>query len=283
MKKIIQIIYKNIAKLFFGTGIGKIKIISKIYKYLTSKLKPDFIIINNIKYFLDKHDSLGLSITNIHEKTETELVKQEIHEGDYVVDVGAHIGYFSLIFSKIVGKQGKVFSFEAEPSNFEILKKNLEENNIQNVICENIAISDKIGKIKLFTSESSTGNRLFSSKGSNFIEVESNTLDNYFGTKIKNIKFIKLDIQGGEPLAIKGMEKIIENNNSLKIMLEWWPNGIKKLGENPESHLELLEGVGYQILEIDDKNRKIIPTNIKELVKKYSNTKIEDINLLCKK
>jgi len=283
MKKIIQIIYKNIAKLFFGTGIGKIKIISKVNKYFTSKLKPDFIIINNIKYFLDKHDSLGLSITNIHEKTETELVKQEIQEGDYVVDVGAHIGYFSLIFSKIVGKQGKVFSFEAEPSNFEILKKNLKENNIQNVICENIAISDKIGKIKLFTSESSTGNRLFSSKGGNFIEVESNTLDNYFGTKIKNIKFIKLDIQGGEPLAIKGMKKIIEENNSLKIMLEWWPNGIKKLGENPESHLELLEGVGYQILEIDDKNRKTIPTSIKQLVKKYSNTKIEDINLLCKK
>jgi len=283
MKKIIQIIYKNIAKLFFGTGIGKIKIISKVNKYFTSKLKPDFIIINNIKYFLDKHDSLGLSITNNHEKTETELVKQEIQEGDYVVDVGAHIGYFSLIFSKIVGKQGKVFSFEAEPSNFEILKKNLKENNIQNVICENIAISDKIGKIKLFTSESSTGNRLFSSKGGNFIEVESNTLDNYFGTKIKNIKFIKLDIQGGEPLAIKGMKKIIEENNSLKIMLEWWPNGIKKLGENPESHLELLEGVGYQILEIDDKNRKTIPTSIKQLVKKYSNTKIEDINLLCKK
>jgi FkbM family methyltransferase len=283
MKKAIQIIYKNIAKLFFGTGIGKIKIISKINKYMITKLNPNFVIIDDIKYFLDKNDSLGLSITKIHEESETKLIKKEIHEGDYVIDVGAHIGYFTLIFSKIVGEKGKVFSFEAEPSNFEILKKNLKENNIKNVICENAIISDKIGKLKLFTSDSSTGNRLFSDNKNKFIEIESNTLDNYFEKEMKKIHFVKLDIQGSEPLAIRGMEKILKKNNSLKIMLEWWPNGIKKIGEDPESHLKSLEELGYQILEIDDKNEKITPTNIEELIKKYPNKEIEDINLICKK
>lgn len=283
MKNKLQRIYKNFSKLFYGTGIGKNRIVSKTNRYFTSQLKPDFIEIDNIKYFLDKTDSLGLSISHIHEKTETDFIKKEIHEGDIVVDVGAHIGYFTLIFSKLVGDNGKVYSFEADPTNFEILMKNLEVNKIKNVTCENFAISDKNGKVKLFNANSSTANRLFSSEDENFIEIESITLDEYFQDKNMKIDFLKLDIQGAEPLAMKGMKELFKKNQPLKILLEWWPNGIKKLGEEPESHLKFLENKGYQISEIDDKNREILETNVKQLMKKYPNKQIEDINLICKK
>ena len=267
--------------LFFGTGISKNKTIHKTYSYFTKQLKPEFVEIDGLKYYLDDKDSLGLSISQTHEKTETKIVKQIVKEGDIVIDVGAHIGYYTLIFAKIVGTKGKVFAFEANKKNFDILEKNVLKNNFKNVICENMIISDKIGKVQMYSLDSSTANRLFDEGGNDKIEVDSITLDEYFKQQSKKINFIKLDIQGAEPLAIKGMNQIMENNSEIKIIQEWWPDGIKKFDIEPTEHIINLEKKGYDIIEIDDIQNKIIKTNSEKLIKKYPNKKIQDINLFC--
>jgi FkbM family methyltransferase len=281
MKKIIQTIFRKIAMLFFGTGISKNKTIHKTYSYFTKQLKPEFVEIDGLKYYLDDKDSLGLSISQTHEKTETKIVKQIVKEGDIVIDVGAHIGYYTLIFAKIVGTKGKVFAFEANKKNFDILEKNVLKNNFKNVICENMIISDKIGKVQMYSLDSSTANRLFDEGDNDKIEVDSITLDEYFKQQSKKINFIKLDIQGAEPLAIKGMNQIMENNSEIKIIQEWWPDGIKKFDIEPTEHIINLEKKGYDIIEIDDIQNKIIKTNSEKLIKKYPNKKIQDINLFC--
>ena len=281
MKKIIQKIYSKIAKLFFGTGIGKNEIVHKTYCYLTKQLKPEFVEIDGLKYYLDEKDSLGLSVSQIHEKTETQIVKQEIKKGDVVIDVGSHIGYYTLIFAKLVGNEGKVYSFEANPDNFKLLKKNNEENNFKNVICENMIISDKIGELQMYSLDSSTANRLFEEKGSKKLKVKSTSLDEYFKEKLKKIDFVKLDIQGAEPLAMKGMKKILNNNPKLKILQEWWPSAIKKLGHDPARYIMNLEQNGFEIIEIDDTKQELIKTTSKQLMKKYPNKQIEDVNLFC--
>ena len=107
--------------------------------------------------FLDKWDSLDLSINQIYNKFETEIVKNQIKESDIVIDIGAHIGYFSLIFAKLVGNNGKVFSFEPEPENYKILKKNIEINNYQNVILEQKGVSDINNSVKLYSGSTSSG------------------------------------------------------------------------------------------------------------------------------
>jgi len=267
--------------LFFGTGISKNKTIHKTYSYFTKQLKPEFVEIDGLKYYLDDKDSLGLSISQTHEKTETKIVKQIVKEGDIVIDVGAHIGYYTLIFAKIVGTKGKVFAFEANKKNFDILEKNVLKNNFKNVICENMIISDKIGKVQMYSLDSSTANRLFDEGDNDKIEVDSITLDEYFKQQSKKINFIKLDIQGAEPLAIKGMNQIMENNSEIKIIQEWWPDGIKKFDIEPTEHIINLEKKGYDIIEIDDIQNKIIKTNSEKLIKKYPNKKIQDINLFC--
>ena len=100
--------------------------------------------------FLDSVDSLRLSFNGVYEPCETEFVMNEIKKGDVVLDIGANIGYYTLIFARLVGEEGKVFAFEPDPENFALLKKNVEINGYHNVVLVQKAISNKTGKIRLF-------------------------------------------------------------------------------------------------------------------------------------
>ena len=103
--------------------------------------------------FLDSNDSLRLSINGTYSEYETDVMKKIVKKGDVDLDLGANIGYYTLIFAKIVGKNGKVFAFEPDLTNFTLLKKNVEINGYKNVVLINKAVSDKTGKLKLFLNE----------------------------------------------------------------------------------------------------------------------------------
>ena len=92
-----------------------------------------------------------------------------------------------------------------------------------------------------------------------------------------------MDISGAEPRVIKGMNSILNKNTSLKIQQEWWPNAIRTHGFEPDSHLKLLTQMGYKIYEIDGANNKLNLATSDDLMKKYPNSKLEDINIFCKK
>jgi FkbM family methyltransferase len=258
---------------------------------MNNQLHPEFVEIDGNKIYLDESDSLFLSSSILHEKTIVDLVKNEIKKGDVVIDIGAHIGYYTVLFAKLVGPEGRVFAFEASPTNFEILKKNVDVNGYQNVTLNNKAVSDKDGKLTLYiTGRTSTENFLFkpenfigSSKIKDTIEIDSITLDDYFRDFKGQINFLKMDISGAEPRVIKGMGSILSKNDSLKIQQEWWPNAIRTHGIEPESHLKLLTQMGYKIYEIDGANNKLNLVTSDYLMKTYPNSKLEDINIFCKK
>lgn len=291
MKKLLFSLYNKTIKLFYGSNLSKYGIVRNTSRYINNQLHPDFVEIEGNKIYLDENDSLFLSSSMMHEKTIVNLVKNEIKKGDVVIDIGAHIGYYTVLFAKLVGPEGKVFAFEASPTNFEILKKNISVNGYKNVILNNKAVSDKNGKLTLYiTGRTSTENFLFkpenftnSSKIKQTVEIDSITLDDYFQDFDGEINFLKMDISGAEPRVMKGMSSILNKNNSLKIQQEWWPNAIRTHGFEPDSHLKLLTEMGYKIYEIDGAKNKLNLATIEELMKKYPNPKLEDINIFCKK
>ena len=271
-----------------GYGLGKHPFFRPIFKKIHQNLKPDFVIIQNQKMFLDPKDSLQLSLNGVYGEFETEIVKNEIKSNDVVIDIGAHIGYFTLLFAMLVGPKGKVFSFEPEPKNFELLKKNVEINDYDNVITERKIVSDKNEKCTLYTFETSSGaNRIYKPNNKSNpkpIEVDSISLDEYFKNSefLKKIKFIKIDVEGAEILILKSMKSLLKENNDVKLLLEFNPDFLSEIGSKESDFFDILHSENFSIFFIDGKHHKLIPLNFSTDLdpKLFKN---ETVNLFCKK
>jgi len=200
MRKMLLAMYKKGIKILSGHGIENFYSVKVAHNFVISHLKSTFAEVDGHKMFLDSKDSLNLSINGVYEPFETELVKKEIKKGDVVLDIGANIGYYTLIYAKLVGEEGKVFAFEPDPDNFALLKKNVEINGYRNVILAQKAVSNKTGKIRLYLSEVNKGDhRIYDSHdGRKSIEIETIRLDDYFKNYNVRIDFIKMDVQGAE-------------------------------------------------------------------------------------
>lgn len=249
---------KKVTKTLEGTGIGKIKPLFKIYAFLLSYLKPRMVVTEGSKMYLDKNDSLLLSVYPNFEPAETKLIKRWVKSGMVVVDAGAHIGYFTLLMAKLVGQTGKVHSFEPGKENFTLLKKNVQVNNYKNVVLNQTALSNKVGKVRLYISDDNPqDHRIIGNERSKKYEVvETTTLDRYFGNSGK-VEFVKMDIQGAEVLALEGGRRLLSNNKGLKMIIEFWPFVLKRGGVDSKKFFDKLQTVGLVKL-IDERDGKLI-------------------------
>jgi FkbM family methyltransferase len=286
IKKKILKTYKKSLKKFGGHKLTRNGLIKKSFNvvnsFAISQLNESKIIINNQIMYLDEKDSLQLNFNGNFEPVETEIVKKEIKENDIVLDVGANIGYYSLIFAQLIGKSGKVYSFEPDPTNFEILKKNILVNKHENVILENKAVSNKEGNLKLYLSTENNGmHRIYPSKWcKESIDINSIKIDNYFN-KNQKIDFIKLDIEGAEYDALLGMESIIQNNENIVIFIEFVPASLEEHGTNPEKVIDFFINHKFKIFKINNIAEKKEEISKEELLNFKNKDKVT--NLICKR
>ncbi len=283
MRKLLLSMYRISATLLSGYGLTRYFPLNVISTKFISYLKSSSVEIEGHKMFLDPEDSLGLSTRGSFEPFETEVVKREVKKGDVVLDIGANIGYYTLIFAKLVGEEGKVFAFEPDPDNFVLLKKNIETNGYQNVILVQKAVTNKSVNIRLYLSEDNKGDhRIYNShENRKSIEVEAVSLDDYFKDYHGNIDFIKMDIQGAEGQAIQGMSNLLKKQQGIKIITEFWPFGLEMSGMEPEEYLKLLLKYRFKLYEIIWRKKKIKPINTPKFLEKYTPDKDDFANLLC--
>lgn len=234
---------------------------------------------------LDPTDALGLRTNKVFEKFETELVKKEIKNGDIVLDIGANIGYFSLIFSQIVGASGRVIAFEPDPNNFALLRKNVEINNLKNLTLIQKAVSNVSKPISFYLCDyNHAQHRIYpSSRCNETITVESTTIDEYISGKefYNKINFVKMDVEGAEYDVLEGMEKTLKSNPTLKILCEFSPKQIREHGLKPEDILKQLLRYGFKIYPITTSGEKIIPIDYaKSVISEIMNIG-HGLNLFC--
>ena len=172
----------------------------------------------------DEGISSELLIHGIHEPLTTHLVNEEIRSGMKIIDIGSNIGYYAILESRLVGKSGKIFSIEPSPTNFELLKENLELQNEKNFELYNLAIGDKNEEIEFLISKKSNWSKIKGKTdivGENeVIKVSSKTLDEFCEqNKIENIDLIRMDVEGYEFNIINGAEKILKKFKPI-IMIE---------------------------------------------------------------
>lgn len=219
---------------------------------------------------LDRVIALVLVKFGMLEKSEMDLVKKTVKEGWTVVDIGANIGYYSLLLSKLVGRSGKVIAFEPDKTNVQTLKRNIRTNKIKNIIVESLAVSDHTGTATLYVSDSHSGDhRIYASSGEKreTQKIKTIRLDDYFKTAEK-VNFIKIDVQGAEELVFKGMKRLLERNKKINILLEFWPEGLQETGSSPADFLKIIKQSGFQIAYADESSGKLIKTSFRECMEK---------------
>lgn len=285
MKKLMRSVFKKLHKYLSGRGLGNLYPIRIIERFMGEYLRTDTVEILGHYMFLDSLDTLGLSIRPVYDPLSTKIVVREIKMGNVVVDIGAHIGYYTLLFARLVGDRGKVYAFEPEPSNFNLLKQNIEINGYKNVALIQKAVSNENGITRLYLSEINTGAATIigTENDSQYIEIETTTLDDFLMNSEEEIDFIKIDIEGAESRAIEGMTSLLSRCEDLNIITEFNPILIEKSGIEPKEYLNLLSSYGFTFYDIDELHNKLEPTNISGILQKYCYEKKGFTNLLCLK
>lgn len=283
INKIILRLYQFLRKHLAKYQLDNVSVLDQIHKIVIARLKTNQARVRGRLMYLDPLDSLRLSINGVYEEFETSVITQLVKPGNRVVDVGAHIGYYTLILADLVGPKGRVYAFEPDPANFKLLSKNVIVNEFDSVTLINQAVTDKVGEVKLFTSQDNLGDhQIYSSDPSReSVNVKSTSLDKYFRNKAK-IDLIKVDIQGSEPAALTGMRQLLITNPNIIVLSEFWPWGIKQFGYNPGDYLKTWQNYGFQILEIQRQNKKIAKTTPSKLKLQYpiSSQKFTDLLLV---
>ncbi len=192
-----------------------------------------------------------------------------------VVDIGAHVGYYTWLFSKLVGPSGKVISYEPSPENFQILVQNLRAKNIKNVIPIQKAVCDDSKPVKFYLSPGNSNHSIV--KGfTNFkdvIEVAATTID--LGVKelgYAKVDFIKIDAEGAEPAILRGMGSILKESEKTILIIEMNPFALRASSFNPTDLLEQLSNLNF--------NPKIILVD-GSLSTDFSSFYDQTVNLLC--
>jgi FkbM family methyltransferase len=248
-----------VARPLVGSGISRFHAVRAVEKFVLNNVNNDTFEVLGHKMFLHRKNMPDVILHGVHEPTETAVVKREINKGDVVLDIGAHVGYYTLIAAECVGETGKVFAFEPDPTNFAILKKNIEVNGFKNVILVQKAVSNRTGITKLHLSEQQhMCHRIYEwHSSSNSIEVETIALDDYFEDYNGKIDFIKMDIEGAECKTIQGMQSILQRNKQLKMIVEFNPPVMKESGLHPEELPKMLYDHGFKLYNISEQKRKI--------------------------
>lgn len=300
--------FKKTYDVLAKTPLRKIPHIWEISNLFFRALWPNqnVIDVQGSKMFINVNDSdlrmkktfqaYGMNL--IHEESTTALFKKAVKPGHIVVDLGANIGYFTLLAAKLIGEDGKVFSFEPEPKNFGYLKKNIELNHYKNVFAYQKAVSNNVGKTKLFICAYDSGHHTINHfegieayrqgrRGeTKEIEIDMVTLDNFLADKTGRVDIIKIDVEGAEALAIEGMEETIKKNKNIIIFLEYFPLLIKKMGSSPQQLIEsLLSDFQFNLFAIghdysvSNSNTDLIKIQTYEQLKNLLKGETDHVNL----
>lgn len=243
---------------------------------------PQFVTVSDGNFsffiFLDRQNGAVDEYIFMHKNWETEIgtvIQKELSLDGTFLDVGANIGYFSLLASRVVGDKGRVIAFEPISRLCQQIKMSVEKNNITNLQIENVGCSSDSGIAKLYLAKNNIGgSSLIAKKDSDYEEVVLRKLDDYFSV-LDRIDLIKIDVEGREYDVLLGAKALLEKFKP-KIILEFSPDiYFRQKNSHAKDILLFLKEYKYNIFDID---RKLIVENLDEYLSFYGN---RQTNLLC--
>ncbi len=186
-----------------------------------------------------------LALDGIREVLATKEIKKILKKDDNILEIGANIGYFVILEAEIIGPKGIIYAIEPEKNNINLLKRNIKINKLESQVkIERMAISNKIGQDKLYTSKNCNLHSLEKNVEAKTEpqKIKTTTIDKYI--EDKKIDYVRMDIEGYEYKAIEGMKKLLANKQPVKMFIEIHPH---IMGKNKTiSMLKTLKKSGFE-------------------------------------
>lgn len=190
----------------------------------------------------------------------TRLITQRLHPGDVFIDVGANIGYYTLLASACVGAQGRVVAIDALPSNFDELQHNLNANvGTDNVHAINRAVSDKPGVLAVYAGPAHNAGLATTAPGDRHqlqreASIPAAPLDQLLeGEDVERARVLKIDVEGAEAGVVAGLGRFLENcHPALEIFLELSPGWWSDASLTPEQVIKPLREAGFHTYLMDN-------------------------------
>ena len=200
----------------------------------------------------------------------TRLFASFIQPGMVVVDIGAHIGIYTLFALRQLSGHGRLYSFEPTPKTFALLHDNVQVNGFLEsgvVRLDHRAISDHAGTANFTAYPNNSGhNSLFSgSTPGESLTVETVTLDLALADEPK-IDVIKIDAEGSEPFVLRGMAEILARNPGLRIFVEFAPEHLRRAGIEPLQWYKELSELGLRVQRVEDVSGDLLPVEADSLL-----------------
>jgi FkbM family methyltransferase len=218
----------------------------------------------------------SLVVRGYWEPAVTRALLRLVRPGQRIVEVGANVGYHSVLFASGVAPTGSVTAFEANPRMVELLRRTLATNGLAGAVrVVPLAVTDRPGRVTL--------HRLARQQGSSSIypftprdlavwddeasplDVEATSLDAFFGAGEPPPDLVKIDAEGAEPAIVAGMRGLLARAPRVQLVLEFLPSALARAGHDARGFLASLTALGFRLHTIDRRGR-FQPATIDQLL-----------------
>lgn len=223
-------------------------------------------------YVHGEHDlyvSRRIREEGIWEPYETSLLLSLLQPGDVFVDVGANIGYFSILAASLVGDTGAVFAFEPDPDNYQLIGASALHNGLQDrIIAVCAGLSSEAGEGQLYLSEDNLGDHQIYANGGerSSLPIALVNGSQYLQDKLQSLDLLKVDTQGSEFQVMQGLMPLLQNlSQAPRIIIELTPLSLRHAGASGRALIELLALLSLPMWIIDHIEHRLVASSADEL------------------
>ncbi|KKM47637.1 hypothetical protein LCGC14_1558400 [marine sediment metagenome] len=274
-------IFRWISDRLRGLGISRIPLVMRLHNFLYRTLIPNWdlsrqVKVLNYEMIVDLKDTgdlpHALISKGIYDPLMTKVLQDVVRPGMAVVDVGANIGYFSLILAEAATQEGLVYAIEPEARNYNLLLRNLSLNGyLTSIQPIQVAISNETLTGTLVVNDKYHGSHFLLNQSLDPVDKRLTTtrivsLDHLFENC--EIHFVKVDVQGAEMDVLEGMETLLDYED-IGIIWQYIPDCLVKFGRDPKDFLDKLASHRFRFWDVNEKKKKVVPTDVETLLKQY--------------
>jgi FkbM family methyltransferase len=213
---------------------------------------------------LMRHRSFLDELRSGYEQYTRELLRAALTPGAIVIDGGAHIGYFAQLAARFEPRIARLIAFEPDPYNFVALRSNLERLDLSRVEARHAALADRTGTAMFHVSSGTISSSLFRRTGVRTTwraaPVAVTTVDSELREFPEpRVIVAKLDIEGAEPLALRGMRRTIERASSATLVVEANQEALRDSGYSPTELKQVIRELGLSVAFIDEAGHALRP------------------------